>query len=335
MGITTLIPAFKVAFLPSLIAALERQTVRPVRVLLSDDSPDGDFLRVLATEPWAARCEALKLEVARGPCRGAHANVTRLIDWWGGSSERVHLLFDDDLVFPTFYERHLAAIAQLPECRASVSLRWRSAEDGVPQVPANAPAAVLQHPARLLALPADVLFASTLGAPTNWLGEFSNTVLHADLVPGVSRPRLFDMPATGLEDLGTFLNASLAAPLALVNEHLGCFRSSPQQHSAQPLGTMMKLSACAWVPLAIESHRHGRLDDAQRDRCVQLMSRFVLARYAELPELAPLCAALRARLANAPGADDAVLDAWLRYVVATVPHAVADALKARAEAVAA
>lgn len=328
MKLVTLIPAFKVAFLPSLLAALEHQSVKADAVLLSDDSPNADFLRVLQAEPLAARCERLKLEVVRGPCRGAHANVSHLVNLWAGRSERVHLLFDDDIVYPTFYERHLQAAAQ-SDCRVSVSLRWRSAEDGLPLVSANAPEAVSAHPARLLALPAPVLFATTIGAPTNWLGEFSNTVLHADLVPGVTLPRLGDVPTVGLEDLGTFLRGSLASPLALVNEHLGCFRSSPQQHSAQTMGTMMKLSTCAWVPLALESRRRGFIDDAQVKRCAQFLGGLALQRYGALPELAPMCAALQAFRAGAAGADDAVLDAWLRYAVATVPHAVAPELAAR------
>jgi hypothetical protein len=42
-----------------------------------------------------------------------------------------------------------------------------------------------------------------------------------------------------------------------------------------------------------------------------------------------MCAALQAFRAGAPGAADGVLDAWLRYAVATVPHAVAPELAAR------
>jgi len=317
MTLCTLIPAFKVQFLPDLLACLERQTVKPDAVLLSDDSPGADFVQALAGMP--ERCAALKLAVVRGPRQGAWANIRHLAQWWAGRSALVHLYFDDDLIYPGFYERHFALHAGR-RFAATVSLRWTADERGLPLEAPHLPAAVRQHPQRVLTLDAALAFASTVGEGRNWLGEFSNAVLDGALLPFVVRPVLAGVPVIGLEDLATFLAAATRGPLGLVNEPLGCFRTSPGQNTAQVQGLVMKLSTCAWLPLALAGERLGLLSAAQRQRCAQVIGPMLIGRYGTDPDLAPLAAAAAALMLGGTSAPARLLDAWQTLVAAKVPH---------------
>jgi hypothetical protein len=323
MQLMTLIPAFKVQYLPPLLACLERQTVRADAVLLSDDSPGADFLNALEQGPLAGQAHRLKLQAVRGPCRGAYANVAHLRGLWDGRSSLVHWLLDDDIVYPDFYEKHLAAHAR-GHFLASVSLRWNADQGGQPIERLRIPPALLAQPQRVLTLAADVAFATTVAEGVNWMGEFSNAVLRAELVPFVTQPQLAGVPLIGLEDLATFLAASVKGPLLVLNEHLGFFRTSAQQNSAQLQGSVMKLSTCAWMPLAIAGERLGLLSRDQVMRCAAVMGRMAIARYHADPALAPLCAALARFMAQGGATEtaDAFVQAWTDYARAAVPHAV-------------
>jgi hypothetical protein len=317
MKLCTLIPAFKVQYLPDLLACLERQTVKPDAVLLSDDSPQADFVQALAGMP--ERCSALGLAAVRGPRQGAWANVRHLARWWGGRSALVHLYLDDDLIAPEFYERHLALHASR-RFAATVSLRWTADERGLPLERSRPPESVRQHAQRVLTLDGAFAFASTVGEGVNWLGEFSNAVLEGDMLGFVVRPVLAGVPVIGLEDLGTFLAAATRTPLGLINEHLGCFRTSPGQNTAQLQGLVMKLSTCAWLPLALAGERLELLSPAQRRRCAQVIGPMLIGRYGADPELAPFAAAAAALMHGGASAPARLLEAWQALVAAKVPQ---------------
>ncbi len=53
------------------------------------------------------------------------------IERWGGRTELVHVLMDDDLIFPSFYRDHANAITG-NDLTASVSARWICTEQGLP-----------------------------------------------------------------------------------------------------------------------------------------------------------------------------------------------------------
>jgi hypothetical protein len=317
----TLVPAFKVQYLPHLLASLERQTVKADAVLLSDDSPGGDFLRALQSDEYTERCRALNLHVVQGPRQGAYANVRQLVAQWTRRSRYVHLLLDDDVAYPEFYERHLA-MHEAGDFRLTTSLRWQADETGLPLERARVPVAVLRHGSKRLTVDAAMAFATSVGEGMNWFGEFSNMVLRADLVPFLVQPHLAGVPLIGLEDLGAVLAASVQGPVGLLNENLGFFRTSPQQNTRQVQSQVMKLSTCAWVPLALAGQRLGLLDDNQVRRCVNVIAPMTLARYAADADLRPFWQALAALAGGNAAAAAPLLAAWTRYAAAQVPQAV-------------
>jgi len=53
------------------LTALQAQTLLPSRVIVSDDSTDGDFLSLLAQPAQAEVVQRINIEVVRGPRQGA------------------------------------------------------------------------------------------------------------------------------------------------------------------------------------------------------------------------------------------------------------------------
>jgi hypothetical protein len=314
MKVTTLIPAYKPQYLFDLLQSLRNQSVKPARIIFSDDSPDQSFVAQLNVEPYKSAVADLNIQVFPGKRNGAYNNFIHLIDLWGGDTELFHILLDDDVIYPLFYERHLAAHAMGP-ISCSVSRRWRATEAGFPNASdLPVPPEVENHPSKLLTITSSGLFSTTVGRSSNWLGEFSNVVFASDMAVTIRSPELVGISYVGLEDLGAFLKASLHKPVAYINDFLGFFRISPQQHSANPMGRPMKLAHLAYVALAIAGRRSGQMSKEQSDMCIAVLCPLIISRYGVQADMADLCAALtRLELAGL-GAEEEFLDSWRAYV---------------------
>ena len=184
----------------------------------------------------------------------------------------VHLLFDDDLLYPDFYERHLTA-HRSGNFTCAVSRRWTAIESGQPVARPQVPPELTSHPSRLIAVGPDLIYPSTIPFCRNWLGEFSNSVWRADMREAMERAELNGLSYEGLEDMGMFLTASERGTVCFINEALGAFRHGPEQNTSQLLAPVMMKAHLAWVALAIAARRGGRLDASQaRDGIVHLQS---------------------------------------------------------------
>ena len=312
MQFTTLVPAYKPKYLIELLASLRHQTVKPARIIISDDSPDQAFVAALGDTPLRAAVADLALEVVPGPRTGAYDNFRALLQRYGGRTELFHLLLDDDIPYPSFYERHLAAHTQgRPQC--AVSRRWTALESGQPTRDLPVPPAIATHPQRMLALDAKLLFAHTAGVSGNWLGEFSNATFHADMAPLLDDPSLDGICFTGLEDLGAFLKASMRAPLGYINEHLGYFRTSAAQHSADPMGRPMKLAHLAYVALTLSGRRLGQLEPAAAQANLARLCPLITERYGAQADMAGLSAVMPGLAQGDADAETAFLGLWQVY----------------------
>ena len=313
MQFTTLVPAYKPKYLVELLAALRHQTVKPARIVISDDSPDQAFVAALAAgTPLRQAVPDLNLEVVPGPRTGAYDNFRALLQRYGGQTELFHLLLDDDIPYPSFYERHLAAHQQ-GRMQCAVSRRWTALESGQPTRDLPVPAAIATHPQRMLALEAKLLFTHTAGISGNWLGEFSNATFHADMAPRLDDPSLEGICFTGLEDLGAFLKASLHAPLGYINEHLGYFRTSAAQHSADPMGRPMKLAHLAYIALSLSGKRLGLLTAEATQANLARLCPLIVERYGTQADMAALNACMPALAAAGEGAEAEFLELWQVY----------------------
>lgn len=297
MRITTLIPAFKPQFLIELLTCLRHQTVKPAKIIFSDDSPENAFVSMLTNEPLKSLVMDLNIEVVVGPKRGGLANVRQLLGMFREQvveedKEIFHFLFDDDIIYPSFYERHLQAY-QSANLKCVVSRRWNALESGQPiRDDLPIPIVVANSPHRVLALDAPMLFAHTVGSSKNWLGEFSNATFKADMAAQLDDNSLAGISYAGLEDLGGFLKASLLGPVGFIQDHLGYFRQSATQNSSNPMGRPLKLAFLAYIALAIAARNLQVLSPEQSKQAVQRASLFILQHYQQEIDMHEICAVL-------------------------------------------
>lgn len=314
MKITTVIPAYKSQYLMELLASLVQQVEAPDNIIFSDDSPDQSFTQQLNSEPVKSLVAHLNISVIPGPRRGAHANWAHCIAAWGGKTELLHILCDDDIIYPQFYAAHRRA-HQSGRFSSSVSRRWYANEAGQPMRHGlNVPDEVAHHPQRMLALSANVLFSTTVGRAGNWLGEVSNTVMRAEVAELIVQRQYDGIPFAGLEDLGAFVCGALADPICFINEHLGYFRQSSNQNSAQTMAAPMKCSIMSFIGLSIIGRRLGQLSPELQQYCTNAVGTNVLHHYRGEADTAEIRALLPDLIAGASGAEQRYLQAWSNFV---------------------
>ena len=314
MRICTLIPAYKIKYVEPLLLGLQSQTVKPYRIIFSDDSPGGIFSERLLSDELAPLRSGLAIEVIQGPRTGAFDNCKHLLNVWSRESELFHLLLDDDVIFPEFYERHL--IAHLSsDFSCSISRRWESNEAGQPLRGQPVPAAVANSMQRFLSLDADVAFMSTVAECKNWFGEFSNVVFRCDCSEIVLTPTIAGVSYAGLWDLGAFLAASLLRPICHIQDHLGYFRKGPDQNSAQTYSPIMKAAILAYVALAIGGRRIGKISGEQAVQCAGTIANVVNHWYATQDDMIEFRAVLPKLVLDLQGSEAEFLICWQSFLV--------------------
>jgi hypothetical protein len=266
--LTTLIPAYKPDYLGEVFAALQQQSLQDFRVIVSDDSPGAvitDMIRDGRFGPLASR---LHLTVVRGP-GNARLNHQRLLDCWDGSTPYVHLLMDDDVVFPSFYQTHLAAHRQ-GSYAVSVSARWLSQGDSRPAWSLPVPAFIEDSPLRHVPVSAEQLMHTVVAPCENWLGELTNMVWTAQGIAHFPRPPAQALSYYGLMDISAVLEAVVHHPLVYVRDHLSVFRQHAQQTTHGVKSHGHRVTMLVWAACALHAWEQGHLSDAQAVRALAI-----------------------------------------------------------------
>ncbi len=284
--LSTLIPAYKPDFLEPLLRALQRQTWRDFRVVVSDDSPGQRITALLRGGHFDDALAGLHVTVVRGP-RSALRNHERVLQAWGGATPLVHLLMDDDVVEPTFYERHVALHHAHPGLAASVSLRRLIDAAGRPLGELPLPGFVTGAAGPCVMVDAPTLVRSTVATCENWLGELSHIVLSADAARCFPLPPERGVSYFGLPDIGTLLAAQHTGPVAVWREVLGGFRQHGGQTTAHTQSRPLKVAHLAWVSFALKARQDGALDDEAVRQAVAVAIRRCLGVYAHDADLRP------------------------------------------------
>jgi Glycosyl transferase family 2 len=311
--ITTVIPAYKPKYLHELLTALYHQTVRPERIIFSDDSPDRAFRTALQSEAVRSAMAGMNIEVIDGPRAGAFANCRHLLQVWNGSTQLVHFLLDDDIIYPEFYERHLAVHA-IGAVDCSVSRRWTSIEPGLPVGRLPVPELIARHEQRTLSLESDFLFSTTLPSCNNWLGELSHAVFNHEVSGLLDEPRLAGISFEGLGDIGFFLSASLRKPIGFLTDVLGYFRLNPAQNTQQHSSRDFKAGHLAWIALGLAAQRLNKLHPGQATQCFRTIGAPILKRFGDTGDMAPFCALLPALIHGDASAGDRFLELWQAFI---------------------
>lgn len=277
--ITTLIPAYKPEFLGDVFSGLLNQDCRDFHVVLSDDSPGRRISALIRDGHYGDAPRRLGIEVLPGPGH-ARLNQRALIDHWDGRTPFVHMHLDDDLIYPSFYRQHLAAHAT-GRYSTTVSRRWMSRIDLAPTQGFALPDFVEASPLLRVPVDARTLFHSMLPGCDNWLGEFSNMLLSAAGAAAWPRPRADGMNYLGWPDVGYLLESVQRAPVLVLREYLGVFRSHPQQTTHQPHNHGGRVSWLAWATYALHAWREGRITPEQAVRAISINVSRCLQRFGD------------------------------------------------------
>lgn len=315
LKITTIIPAYKPKYIFELLTSLNQQTLPSNRILISDDSPNGEFRCELYSERMKPLLVNLNIDFVEGPRKGSFENIIQLLQLWGGSSDLVHLMMDDDVIYPEFYERHLIAHTSA-NLSCSISRRWTANELGVPMTDLRIPDIVRYNPNRMLALDSDFVFLSAIGECLNWFGEFSNTVMRANTCDILNKTELGGISYKGLDDLGYFLTASLRAPIGYIQDHLGYFRTGAGcfNNSSDPLGLPMRMLMPAQAALVLGGYRVDKLTLEQKLNCYKIITRGLNPAHSQLEDMRVFYQLLPQMAASVPDAEDRFLDAWAAFL---------------------
>lgn len=318
MQFTTLIPAYKPKYLIDLLVSLRNQTVKPSSIIFSDDSPNQAFSTSLLSQEFKEIVTDLNIHVIAGTRNGAYNNFRNLINFFINQKENkttlFHILLDDDIVYPTFYERHLLTHQSL-NAPCVISRRWTSLENGQPfRDPLPIPSSIASHPNRILSLDSELLFKYTVGEGKNWLGEFSNTTFRAETASQLLDTSMLGISFDGLEDLGGFLKVSLNGPIGFINEHLGFFRNSNEQNSANPMGRPLKLAFLAYIALIFIGRDLKKLTSSEVKTILQQICAFILHHYGKEADMIEICKFLPNLPDGGPELETAYLMEWAKYV---------------------
>ncbi len=313
MDIVTLIPAYKPQYLKELLLSLRLQTQPSRQIIISDDSPNGEFRAALASAELAPLRQGLPIEIHEGPRQGGYANMMHLVKLWAGRSALFHLMLDDDVCYPEFYERHLVAHASAT-FSCTISRRWTANEQGQPLQGQPLPPAVAQIGHRLVSLDAGLVFMTTAAECKNWFGEFSNVVFSAATAPVLLKPEFGGVSYAGLWDLGAFMAASLRAPIGYLLDPLGYFRTGGLGNSSKFFGPYMKAAHLGYVALALGGQRIGQYTPEQARNAFRVLADVLPRHYCGEADMQPFIAVLAAMAVGDPQAESSFVEIWHAYL---------------------
>ncbi len=281
--IATLIPAYKTDYLADLLQSLVLQTYKKFSVIISDDSPDNRVTQMLLSPEFSKFTQQLNLTIIDGPKLGKnHENIRHLLNVWNNQTELVHFLFDDDVIYPTFYAMH-ARVHLQSDTTLSVSKRWYADANGMPIEPQLIPENFGNLNVNVLNISQLDLATSTIPNCNNWLGEYSNVVFKSSAVGMLSTLSVDDVSIYGLGDIGSFIFAS--DNVLWINEYLGFFRRHGQQITGQIDNPSFKAGHLAWVSLAIVALNRRLIDLSGFHNTLSIMHRAIANRYPDEIEM--------------------------------------------------
>jgi hypothetical protein len=273
LNLTCLIPAFKIRYFSQLSRCVELQTSLPARVIISDDTQNGDFLRAGETAKVKQAFEGITVEIVPGPRKGHKENIEFLLQRFSQRpTEYFHIMLDDDIIYPEFYSAHIRAHEHI-RSSCSISKRWVASENGWPIAGHSLPDEFLLHNRRYLLIDSSLLFRTAVSSMQNWLGELSCAVFRKEAVEDTGEfCTINGITFAGLNDIGSFLKCSLKQPLILIDDTLGCFRKS-STGITQLKGYAFSRSMLAWVALGLIACDRGKVGPGELQAMVEQLER--------------------------------------------------------------
>ena len=253
--ISTLIPVYKLEHLHRTLNSVIGQRLKPNRVIISDDSHRLQLIPELKYQfEEIYNIHGIKIDVIYGPQLGGYANMKNLLNEIDDCTELVHFLFDDDVIFPGFYDNHVNLHENISSSLATISKRTYIDENDF-QIPGYGyPDFVEKMLNRIVVLNAESVYPTILPRMNNWLGEFSNAVFKRDCISRVINFKFSNISYYGLGDIGAFLEISeKSESLFFINDNLGAFRIHSNSNSLKYHSKENLASVVAWVVVALHA----------------------------------------------------------------------------------
>ena len=303
MNVVTLIPAYRLDFILEALTSCLYQSMAPAKIVVSDDSPDNKIFNTLSTHTnlhTACRARGVSFECFPGPKTGGTNNVKHLLERYAPDYDFFHILMDDDLILPTFYETHARMNGGNREI-CSISRRWRSGGNGVPNSSPAIPYEIESNNQQIFDLAPDVLAKSVFPRCDNWLGEYSHCVFHKSFAEEICSLSSYGHYIYGLMDIGIFLSAALQNKLTYTKDYLGIFRLHDNQFTGG-MSEAIFFAHTAWVQVAQIAKENDLISqgDVMAVAHKQIYKALLPQRenYAQFPDLIPFFQLLDKLIAN-------------------------------------
>lgn len=269
MSVVTLIPAYKHRYFERTINSVLQQYVKPSRILISDDSPDGLLTRLFSEQLHEVKNRiGLEMEIIPGPRKGPYLNILHLLRNVRESEKLVHFLFDDDVIFPGFYEHHIYSHEVFDRAQVTLSKRTYINEMDSQIRGYGCPEFLTKTNKRFIPLFADFLYKTVVPITHNWLGEFSNSVFKRDIILELIDLKFSGVSYFGLGDLGAFLQASeKPGGILLINDYLGSFRMAPGSSTTNRNSFEFQASIIAWIIISLHAQNSGFISNDEFSQC--------------------------------------------------------------------
>lgn len=260
MEIATLIPAYRVKFFVEAFNSVLRQSHLPKIIIISDDSPNSEITQIIENQKeknnFLNTC-GVEIVCVQGPKKlSSWANIRNVCDAWERRTEFVHILLDDDAIFPRFYENHIYNLSK-NLTSLSISRRWIANHEGTVVGDLNVPSFIGECKQNIVKISSGKLYQSVVATRQNWLGELSNIIFSKELIDILLRQSVYNLPVYGMSDLVLCLEHGRSNDTFYINKHLGFFR----QHQNQNTGNLNSLAFLgahlSWIPISIAAQRLG------------------------------------------------------------------------------
>ena len=275
--ITTLIPAYKTTYFSELLLGLATQTFSNFKVIVSDDSPNNEITRLIKSPQLAGLVKHLNIEIIEGPKKGGYTNALNLVRQYSHNSEFFHILLDDDLIYPTFYETHIRK-HHSKDALISVSARWTANPLGQPYKQAidYETSRSLEH-----SFGAKKIGKLLLPKANNMLGEWSHGVFRKESSTKILKPEIGGISYFGIDDFGSYLNATQEQDGIYIPMPLGIFRMHPNQNTKNTHNPTIKCSHYSWIALAIGGVEHDWISQDEAMNAIKRIQNNIVAKYSQ------------------------------------------------------
>jgi hypothetical protein len=315
LRIATLIPAFRQRFAGSALKCLARQTYRDFDCYLSDDSAGLEVMALADSLRSEGRIN-FALKTMPGPRVGLSLlNIRRLLSQVESDYDLIHIFFDDDLIQPSFYERHVA-LHQRTSVRVTASARYVVDESGRAIAKPDFPEQVLGAGKEEMVLTDRYLAKTIIPKMRNWVGEYSGMVFsrasleHFGLLGWNSRHY-------GLADVSASIFAD--ARLGYIKTPLGGFRVHGRSMTGDVENPSRKCGLLAWVEITSDAFGRGLISEQDARACVEIVRFHCAQDYPKSPDMNRFGSMFDEMLSGRPLVFSRFSEAWRNHISETFP----------------